>query len=405
MIRVPDALVAQVRERAFGIGAPERPARIGAEVEFIPVRSASGRIAGIDETMRALRRLGWPEHRSAKSGLPELASPSGGCVTFEPGGQVEYAAPPVASVSRLAADLRHAVGAMRDELATDGIDSLFVGIDPVNRIDDVPLQVAAPRYTRMDAHFAAIGPHGARMMRQTASIQVSIDTGTRPLARWSLLNAVAPYLSAMFSNASTYEGRVTDTASIRQLAWRHLDPRRTGLPYDERCPVEAYASFAFHAPWILGPDESLPSPSFARQAARLEPGLPAWDEHLTTLFPEVRPRGYFEVRGIDAVDPAWFVVPLVVVAGLSLNAAVADEAMAVAGHPDPSLLCTAAQAGLADQRLARGAADLARLALEGASSLGPSVVGDADFGLARDFFQRFTWAGRSPADDVAASAT
>lgn len=404
MTRVPAVLVEHIRERAFGIGAPERPARIGAEVEFIPVQSTSRRIAAIDDTILSLRRLGWAEHRSAKSGLPELTSPSGGRVTSEPGGQVEYASPPNASVSGLAADLTRTVSAMRDELAADGIESLFVGIDPVNRSEDVPLQVAAPRYTRMDAHFAAIGPHGARMMRQTASIQVSIDTGVQPLARWTLLNSVAPYLSAMFANASSYEGRVTDTASVRQLAWRHLDPRRTGLPFDARCPVESYASFAFDAPWILGPDESLPSRSFARQAARENPGLQAWDEHLTTLFPEVRPRGYFEVRGVDAVDPSWFVVPLVMVAGLSLNQAVAQEAMAVAGQPDPALLCTAAHDGLANERLARGAADLSRLALEGAGSLGPAIVSEADLDRAHEFFQQFTWTGRSPADDVAAPA-
>lgn len=404
MTRVPPALVDRLRQRAFGVGSPAGPPRIGAEVEFLPVQSDTRRIAAIESTMQALRRLQWIEHRSAKSGLPELVPPSGGRVTFEPGGQVEYASPPVASVSALAANLSSAVQAMRDVLAAEGIDSLFVGIDPVNAIADVPLQVRAPRYTRMDAHFGAIGPHGARMMRQTASVQVSVDAGEQPLERWTLLNAVAPFLSAMFANASTYEGRATDAASVRQLAWRHLDPRRTGLPFDERCPVEAYAAFAFNAPWILGPDESLPFRSFARQSTQHDVGLDAWDEHLTTLFPEVRPRGYFEVRGIDAIDPAWFVVPLVTVAGLALDPAIAREALAVAGQPDPTLLCTAAHAGLADQHLARGAADLSRLALDGAMSLGPAVVSEADLDRTREFFQQFTWSGRAPADGVPASA-
>jgi hypothetical protein len=76
-------------------------------VELIPVDASTGRIAPIVAgagrstlpILRAMaRRLGWREGRAAKSGAPEFRSPNGGRLCFEPGGQIEYAAPPNESV-------------------------------------------------------------------------------------------------------------------------------------------------------------------------------------------------------------------------------------------------------------------------------------------------------------------
>jgi len=402
-----DACVADLAARAFGLGGgPSGPPRIGAEVELIPVDAVSRRIAPIDSpgvpsTRPALRamacRVGWTERRSTKSGQMEFHTASGGRITFEPGGQVEYASPPLPSVTELLADIREHTAVIREALSRAGLDGVFAGIDPVNEIDDVPLQMDAPRYRRMDGHFASIGPYGARMMRQTASIQISVDVGDDPLQRWRLLNGMAPFLAAMFANAPVYGGRQTDEASIRRQAWGRLDPGRTGLPCDEAAPVEAYADFAMRAASILGPVDRPPFPPFAA----LPPVVAAangWERHLSTLFPEIRPRGYFEIRSIDALDPAWYAAPLVMVAGLALDAETAAEAGDLVGRPDPALLEPAGRVALAEPRLGRIAGDLARLAVSGAESLGARLVGRADLDEATAFFDRFTWAGRAPAD-------
>jgi glutamate--cysteine ligase len=403
-----DGFTSHLREHAFGLGTVRRGAPgLGAEVEFIPVDASTRRVVPIESpdarsslpvVREVARRAGWREERSAKSGLPEIVTCTGGRITYEPGGQVEYASAPSTSLSALVADLQSVTGQLRDGLEDSGIDSVFAGIDPVNRIESVPLRVYAERYRRMDSHFASIGPHGARMMRQTASIQVSVDLGATPLARWDLLNAVAPFLAAMFANAPQYGGEPTGEASVRRLAWNNLDPSRTGLPWNARCPVEAYASFAMGAGCIVGPVADAPFPSFATLVARNEADEALWAHHLTTLFPEVRPRGYFEVRSIDALEPEWYAAPLVMVAGLSLDAATAQAARELAGDPDASLLETAGRLAMADSRLADVSAELARLALRGCESLGPSFVAPADLDRARAFFEVYTWAGRSPAD-------
>ena len=46
--------------------------------------------------------------------------------------------------------------------------------------------------------------------------------------------------------------------------------------------------------------------------------------HLTTLFPPVRPRGWFEVRYLDAQHPRWWPVPVVLLA-TAVDAADLDD--------------------------------------------------------------------------------
>lgn len=403
-----EALLAQLRRDAFGPGLPAERPLVGAEVEVIPLDSGSGRIAAIDDgdrpsTLPLLRdagqRIGWRELRSSKAGVPELHLPHGGRITFEPGGQIEYSAPPRPSVSALAADLRDVVERIREAVQPAGIDLETAGIDPTNTIDDVPLQLTAPRYRRMDAHFATIGPYGARMMRQTASIQICLDAGPQPLARWRLLNALAPYLVAIFANSPVYAGAPSGHRSVRRFIWGALDPARTGLPWDAARPVEAYADFALSAAALLGTADEPPFPTFGEWWTTENATLDDWRAHLTTLFPEVRPRGYFEVRSIDALEPAAYAVPLVFLTSLVLHPAVAERAAELAGAPDPALLERAGRCGLTDPMLARSARELVRLAMRGAERLGPAVVAPDDLRAAQEWFERYTLRSLSPADD------
>ena len=46
----------------------------------------------------------------------------------------------------------------------------------------MPLQVASDRYRRMDRYLSGIGHSGARMMRQTASVQMNVDPAGDPSA-------------------------------------------------------------------------------------------------------------------------------------------------------------------------------------------------------------------------------
>jgi glutamate--cysteine ligase len=141
----------------------------------------------------------------------------------------------------------------------------------------------------------------------------------------------------------------------------------------------------------------LDTPFFATDHAH--DGL-AWETHLTTLFPEVRPRGHFEVRSCDAIDPMYYAAPLVLLTGLAYDPQSAREASLLAGD-SRVLLRTAGEQGLRDPAMARTARDLFELALAGVSRLGPDFCEARDLDTARAFFADFTARDRSPADDRA----
>ena len=408
------ALLADLETGAFAppAGAALTPGRIGAETELIPVETATGRRCPIEggtatPTLPFLRRHGarhgWTEGGTAK-GTPCFLLPCGGELTFEPGGQLEYGSPPCRSPSALLSLLRSVVPPLREAATAEGITLLAVGVDPVSRVEDAPLLLRTGRYTRMAEYLERWGDAGARMMRQTASFQITLDLDDEPWLRWRVLNAAAPCFVAMFANSSVYQGAAVGCPSMRAQVWRALDPARTGLPWSERGPVSRYLDFALDAPAILLPAVDGEHRRFGEWLTRARVGLEEWHDHLTTLFPEVRPRGYFELRSPDAVAPEWYAAPLALAAGVTYHRGALRDAADLLGVPDPALLERAGRIGLRDPVLARMASDLASIALEGCSALGPAWFHPADLEQARAFFDSYTRRGRCPADELQAAA-
>jgi len=402
-----DALADDLRQRVFPAPAIRgaRP-QIGAEVEVIPIDVTTGRPLPLEGTGRSTLSIlraagagaGWRERRSAKANVPEVELPDGGRITFEPGGQIEISSAPNASLSALASRLRTTVATIADAAAPD-VALLSRGIDPCTPIEDVPPQLDADRYRRMLRHFDRIGPSGARMMRQTASFQVCVDGGERPELTWRTLNALAPYMVAIFANSPRYAGRETGHRSFRRHIWGTLDPCRTGVLGFTSDPIEEYLAFALDAPAFLLPDGGVAAASFGTWLARGEVTASDWCTHLSTLFPEVRPRGYFELRSADVVAPEWYAAPLVLVAGLVYHEPTLDAAADLLGAPHPTLLVRSGRDGLRDSVLGARALALCDLALEGCAALGTDFVTAADLSVADEYFDRYTRRGLSPADD------
>jgi glutamate--cysteine ligase len=401
-----------VRERLF-VPQRDEQQRIGAEIEMLPMLTGSGLPCPLEAshddprcTLSLVRahgeRLGWREMRSAK-GAPYFALPNGWTLTFEPGGQLEFCTQPSSSVSALVREVRVVVRELRLAAAESGIDLLSVGIDPRNDIHAIPLQLHSPRYERMTRYFDRIGPSGVRMMRQTAATQVSMDPGRDPVRRWRLLADLTPYLTAMFANSPRYAGRATGHRSYRARCWRLLDPSRTGVPRGDLPACEAYTRFALDAGDMSRTAVDGSYRSFGEWAADGQWSEAGWEDHLTTLFPEVRPRGHLEVRSIDALGPEIVGAPLVLLAGIVYDQTSAEEAERLMPTVDEEMLNSAAECGLRDERLATIAAELAELGLRGARALGEQVVGGAEWEEARQFFNDWTLRRRSPADAAGSS--
>lgn len=398
------ALEASLRTGAFRPVLPSPRPFIGAEAEFIPVRADDGTplpvdgagITGLALLRRAAAREGWREGMSPKR-TPLFVLPDDGTLAFEPGGQVEYSSPPCATGSALLRRLEAVMETVGEAADALGVELLFAGIDPRTPVERTSRQLDAERYRRMDAHFAGIGPYGARMMRQTAAFQVSLDLADEPERLWRVLNAMAPYLVAIFANSPRYAGAATGHASYRAHCWRQLDPLRTGVRPPCADPVADYLEFALAAPAILMPDDA-PARPFAEHA-RSGYDDEAWRTHLTTLFPEIRPRGTYEVRSCDAVAPEWYAAPLALLGGIAYEPAALRQADELLEGFDSTLLERAGRVGLADPAIASVARDLVILALDGCEALGAALLEREDLDTARAYFDRYTFVARAPADD------
>jgi dimethylhistidine N-methyltransferase len=405
---VVNRLEEDTRDHGFAVGCGTNDdRRIGAEVELLLVDAASGAPAPVARSLGIVRELArtlrWTERASGKATMTEFRTPGtagAGRITFEPGGQLEYSAPPALSLSDLVRDLQRTVTHVGNAMLAHGIRADSLGIDPRNPVEQTTLQLHAERYRRMDRHFAAIGPFGARMMRQTASIQICLDGGADPCGRFTLMEALTPYVTALFANSPVYAGAPTGHMSYRAHAWRSLDPSRTGLVGAPADVARAYTRFALMAQTILlGPEHAASEP-FAEQLALGRAGEADWPAHLTTLFPEVRPRGYLELRSCDAIAPEWYAVPLAFVAGIVYWPPSAAAAVELLDAPDEGLLRAAGRCGLAEPRIAAKARELWTLARRGCEALGSSFISGEDLERMDEYARRYSARLRAPANDV-----
>jgi glutamate--cysteine ligase len=387
-----DARLDRLRALAFAPRPAGAARLIGAEIEWIPVDPGTARIVPVATSAAILREAGrgeWCEE-ATPSGAPRFVLADRSALSFEPGGQIEYSSPASVSASEVVRRMR-AVMARIQDAGGERMTLLSIGLDPVNPPERVSLQLGGARYCGMDAYFQTIGPAGPRMMRQTAAYQVSLDPGSDPVGEWRLLNALAPYVVAIFANSRRYAGQDTGYQSYRAQTWRTLDPSRTGVLAGDGDPAAEYLEFALGARTILDPSHA--------PFGELALGDAAWETHLTTLFPEVRPRGTFEVRSADAIEAAWYVAPLALLGGLVYDARSARAAAALVGRADPDLLVRAGAVGLGDPGVAGVARELTELAMQGVERLGAGFLDPEDVEQAVAFFDRYTRRGRSPADD------
>jgi glutamate--cysteine ligase len=382
-----------VDEHVFRTTAPDSRTerQVGIELEWIAI-ARDGR----DLTPGELRTQ-----------LPRL--PGGSRITFEPGGQLELSGPPASGVSAAIGAMRADTAAARDALARAGIDLAGTGIDTRR---DLPRVLHEARYSAMEEYFDTAWPAGRTMMRNTASIQVNVDVGASHEvdARWHRAHDLGPVLTACFAN-SPFDptGRPSGFLSTRTAVWHAIDPGRTASAR-RHGPTSAarpdWSRYVLDAPvMMMRIDDAsciaLRTPrSFEQWIVDGHAlGWPTADDlayHVTTLFPPVRPRGWLELRMIDALPEQWWPVAVAVTVALLDDPLAAEWATsATAGVRDR--WAAAARDALHDPALADAARwcfDAAQLALERIGA-DPMTIGATE-----EYAARYVRRSRCPADDL-----
>lgn len=290
--------------------------KIGVEWEKIGVHKDTGRAIpysgprGVRAIFKGLvRRYGWRPVLS--DGKPIALKKGAASITLEPGGQIELSGRKALTLHENASELYSHLEQIKRVSDPLGIGWLGTGLQPVSRATNIEW-VPKKRYAIMRRDMARSGTMSHRMMKETASIQVSLDYTDEKDAvqKLRLATKLAPFFTALFANSPVSGGRLNGLRSERALIWRHTAPERTGIireVFKSHFGFDDYAAFALDVPmffiirenrWI--PMRQMTFGEFMQKGKGAERAtLKDWELHLTTLFTECRLRTYLEIRGVD----------------------------------------------------------------------------------------------------------
>ncbi|KAK4365378.1 hypothetical protein RND71_016736 [Anisodus tanguticus] len=235
-------------------------------------------------------------------------------ISLEPGGQFELSGAPLETLHQTCAEVNshlYQVKAVAEEM---GIGFLGTGFQPKWGLKDIPVMPKG-RYEIMKNYMPKVGSLGLDMMFRTCTVQVNLDFSSEAdmIRKFRAGLALQPIATALFANSPFTEGRPNGYLSMRSHIWTDTDNNRAGmLPFvfDDSFGFEQYVDYALDVPmyFVYRKKKYVDCAGFSFRDfmnGKLPPipgeypTLNDWENHLTTIFPEVRLKRYLEMRGAD----------------------------------------------------------------------------------------------------------
>ena len=317
-----DDMIIESRDQlvsVFDAGAKPRDAwRIGTEHEKFVYRTEDHRApsysepGGIRDLLMAMTRYGWEP--ILEGGNVIALKGADGNISLEPAGQFELSGAPLENLHQTCAESNRHLKQCRELGAELGLGFLGLGFWPDKTRAELPIMPKG-RYDIMLRHMPRVGSLGLDMMLRTCTIQTNLDYGSEAdmAQKFRVSLALQPIATALFANSPFTEGKPNGFKSFRSHIWTDTDPARTGiLPFvfEDGFGYEHYTEYALDVPMYFvyrdGKYIDAAGHSFRDfLAGKLsvlpgeKPRLGDWKDHLSTAFPEVRMKGYLEMRGAD----------------------------------------------------------------------------------------------------------
>ncbi|PON62867.1 Glutamate--cysteine ligase [Parasponia andersonii] len=241
-------------------------------------------------------------------------------ISLEPGGQFELSGAPLETLHQTCAEVNshlYQVKAVAEEM---GIGFLGIGFQPKWERKDIPVMPKG-RYEIMRNYMPKVGSLGLDMMFRTCTVQVNLDFSSEAdmIRKFRAGLALQPIATALFANSPFTEGKPNGFLSMRSHIWTDTDKDRSGmLPFvfDDSFGFEQYVDYALDVPmyFVYRKKKYIDCTGMTFRdflAGKLPcipgelPTLNDWENHLTTIFPEVcslimvRLKRYLEMRGAD----------------------------------------------------------------------------------------------------------
>lgn len=239
----------------------------------------------------------------------------GASVSLEPGGQFELSGAPLEHIHETCNEVGQHLKEVREIAEPLGIGFIGLGASPIWSMDETPIMPKG-RYKIMRAYMEKVGRLGRQMMFRTCTVQSNLDFGSEAdmVKKFRVSLALQPLGTALFANSPFLEGRPNGFLSYRSQIWTDTDPDRTGmLPFvfEDGFGFERYVDYALDVPMYFvrrgGTYLDASGLSFRDFMDGKLPILPGekpaiddFEDHLSTIFPEVRLKRFLEMRGSDS---------------------------------------------------------------------------------------------------------
>ena len=266
----------------------------------------------VRKMLEGLVRFGWEP--ITEHGQPVALKREGGSITLEPGGQFEPSGAPLETLHETCREVNGHLREVREVADEIGAGFLGLGFSPKWSLEDTPL-MPKDRYQIMRAYMPKVGTLGHQMMFRSCTVQTNLDFSSEAdmVKKMRVSLALQPLATALFANSPFKDGGLNGFLSYRAHVWTDTDRHRTGdLPFafEDGYGYERYVDWALDTPMYFVKREGkfldasgLSFRDFLKGELSILPGelpvLSDWEDHLSTLFPEVRLKTFLEQRGAD----------------------------------------------------------------------------------------------------------
>ena len=234
-------------------------------------------------------------------------------ITTEPGLQCELSGEPLDTIHQVCSESSNYSNEITE--ASKGLDVTMasVGFDPFNTLSRIPKN-PKQRYEIMSKEMPKGGKLSLDMMYRTCGLQINFDyTSEKNFEKiFRTGNYLVPLTIAIFANSPFKEGRPNQYLSYRNKVWQ-MTSRSGIMPIVfENITFEKYFDhvidfsilFIKRKKKYISPNGQTFKDFIQGKFKNLkeEPSTKDFENHLSTIFTEVRLKSYIELRSLDTCD-------------------------------------------------------------------------------------------------------
>ena len=235
-------------------------------------------------------------------------------ITTEPGFQYELSGAPFKNIHSVCSENSTHFNELKEVFKSTNITTSSIAYDPFNKLTDIP-KSPKERYKIMTSEMPKGGKLSLDMMYKTAGIQINYDYTSEEdfEKKFKIGNYLAPLTIALFANSPFNENKLSGFLSYRGKVWQETN-RGGIMPITfESVNFEKYVDNVINYPILfLKKNKRYYSPNGQTFNDYLngnlnflkgqKPTFEDFENHLGTIFTEVRLKQVIEFRSLDTCN-------------------------------------------------------------------------------------------------------